>query len=112
MCLCALASECTYAVCVCPSVCARVHVLVCVPASAKCLRERHLQKASGKESQNNKGNLASSDVLCVQAVVVVEKSVHVSTFTVSAITFQVMHRDKKIYIYNLLNCIFFSDLVA
>ena len=51
-------------VCVCVCVC--MHVQVCIPASAKCLRERHLQKASGKESQNNKGNLASSDVLCVQ----------------------------------------------
>lgn len=58
-------SEWVHVVCACPSVLVCVPLQVRIPASAKCLRERHLQKASGKESQNNKGNLASSDVLYV-----------------------------------------------
>lgn len=53
---------------------------VCIPGSAlscvcvytsvfqhpqSCLRGENLQKASGKESQNKEGNLASSDASCV-----------------------------------------------
>lgn len=57
--------------CVCA--CQRAHEKVCGAASTKCLRERHLQKASGKESQNNKGNLASSDVLHARPAVVHHK---------------------------------------
>ena len=58
MCLGASVSECTL-----HCACVPVYMLVCIPASAECLRERRLQKASGKESQSNKGNLASGDVL-------------------------------------------------
>lgn len=57
-------------VCLCVCTCQRAHEKVCAAASTKCLRERHLQKASGKESQNNKGNLASSDVLRTRLAVV------------------------------------------
>lgn len=57
-------------VCLCVCMCQRAHEKVCTAASTKCLREKHLQKASGKESQNNKGNLASSDVLCARPAVV------------------------------------------
>lgn len=41
--------------CVSQPVCVCVNIKECIPAFAKCLRERHLQKASGKESQNNRG---------------------------------------------------------